>query len=156
MVESMIVTKGLTKNYGKNRGVFDMNLDIKRGEVFGIVGVNGAGKTTTLRILMGFLKSSRGKATIKGKDVWKESAALKRIVGYVPGEIAFPDTKSGQTFLKMQLELLRQKRQNNARVNQLIQLLKIDTTADIKRMSIGSFWSDLCFSRDCLCGVRYL
>ncbi|HEM5311278.1 TPA: ATP-binding cassette domain-containing protein [Streptococcus suis] len=137
MVESMIVTKGLTKNYGKNRGVFDMNLDIKRGEVFGIVGVNGAGKTTTLRILMGFLKSSRGKVTIKGKDVWKESAALKRIIGYVPGEIAFPDTKSGQTFLKMQLELLRQKSQNNARVNHLIQLLKIDTTADIKRMSKG-------------------
>lgn len=133
----MITIDNLTKDYGENRGIFNMNLRIKEGEVFGIVGVNGAGKTTTLRMLMGFIKPTMGRAYITGKDAWKESATVKSYVGYVPGEIAFPDTKSGQTFLKLQMDLLREKAIKSQRVNELIQKLKIDTTADIKRMSKG-------------------
>lgn len=133
----MITIDNLTKDYGEKRGIFNMNLRIKEGEVFGIVGVNGAGKTTTLRMLMGFIKPTMGRAYITGKDTWKESATVKSYVGYVPGEIAFPDTKSGQTFLKLQMDLLREKAIKSQRVNELIQKLKIDTTADIKRMSKG-------------------
>ena len=137
MAKEMITIDNLTKDYGENRGIFNMNLRIKEGEVFGIVGVNGAGKTTTLRMLMGFIKPTMGRAYITGKDTWKESATVKSYVGYVPGEIAFPDTKSGQTFLKLQMDLLREKAIKSQRVNELIQKLKIDTTADIKRMSKG-------------------
>lgn len=133
----MITIDNLTKDYGEKRGIFNMNLRIKEGEVFGIVGVNGAGKTTTLRMLMDFIKPTMGRAYITGKDTWKESATVKSYVGYVPGEIAFPDTKSGQTFLKLQMDLLREKAIKSQRVNELIQKLKIDTTADIKRMSKG-------------------
>lgn len=132
----MIKTNGLTKDYGKGRGIFDLNLEISKGEVFGLVGINGAGKTTLLRLLMGFLKPSKGMATIHDRDSWKSAAELKKYIGYVPGEIAFPDTKSGQTFLKMQMELLKMSR-HDQHVNELIQKLKIDTTADIKRMSKG-------------------
>ena len=137
MAKEMITIDNLTKDYGEKRGIFNMNLRIKEGEVFGIVGVNGAGKTTTLRMLMGFIKPTMGRAYITGKDTWKESATVKSYVGYVPGEIAFPDTKSGQTFLKLQMDLLREKAIKSQRVNELIQKLKIDTTADIKRMSKG-------------------
>lgn len=137
MVKNMIVIDNLTKDYGSGRGVFNMNLQIKQGEVFGLVGVNGAGKTTTFRMLMGFIKANNGNAQIDGFDVWKNASTIKNYVGYVPGEIAFPDTRSGQTFLKLQLDLLHQKAHENQKVNDLIQKLKIDTTADIKRMSKG-------------------
>ncbi|MCY7186769.1 ABC transporter ATP-binding protein [Streptococcus gallolyticus] len=136
-MENIIKIQHLSKDYGQGRGIFDMNLNIHKGEVFGLVGVNGAGKTTTLRLLMGFLKASQGEAEIAGLNVWKEASKIKSFVGYVPGEIAFPDTKSGQSFLKLQLDLLGEKSKNNRRVNELIQKLKIDTTADIKRMSKG-------------------
>lgn len=133
----MITIKDLTKDYGQHRGIFNVNLTIRKGEVFGLVGVNGAGKTTMLRLLMGFLKADQGSATIAGIDVWKKADSVKKKVGYVPGEIAFPDTKSGKTFLKLQLDLLKGKQKYNKRINALIQKLKIDTTADIKRMSKG-------------------
>lgn len=137
MAKDMIVIDNLTKDYGSGRGVFNMDLQIKQGEVFGLVGVNGAGKTTTFRMLMGFIKANNGNAQIDGFDVWKNASTIKNYVGYVPGEIAFPDTRSGQTFLKLQLDLLHQKAHENQKVNDLIQKLKIDTTADIKRMSKG-------------------
>lgn len=137
MAKNMIVIDNLTKDYGSGRGVFNMDLQIKQGEVFGLVGVNGAGKTTTFRMLMGFIKANNGNAQIDGLDIWKNASTIKNYVGYVPGEIAFPDTRSGQTFLKLQLDLLHQKAHENQKVNDLIQKLKIDTTADIKRMSKG-------------------
>ncbi|GAB6885310.1 hypothetical protein B279_04750 [Streptococcus equinus ATCC 33317] len=136
-MKNMITLKHLSKDYGNGKGIFDVTVNIRKGEVFGIVGVNGAGKTTTLRLLMGFLKASEGRAQIAGLDVWKDAAEIKKLVGYVPGEIAFPDTKSGQTFLKLQLDLLKEQKKHNKRVNELIQKLKIDLTADIKRMSKG-------------------
>ena len=86
---SMIEIKNITKDYGQGRGIFDVNLSIKQGEVFGFVGTNGAGKTTTIRHLMGFLKPQSGSARIKGLDCWENSAEIKKMVGYIPGEIAF-------------------------------------------------------------------
>lgn len=135
MQKPIIQLANLTKDYHHHRGVFGLNLSIKSGEVFGIVGENGAGKTTTLRMLMGFIKPSAGKAIIQGKDAWHDAAEIKSLVGYVPGEIAFPDTKSGTTFIKTQLELL--KASHDEFVNELIDRFKIDLTADLKRMSKG-------------------
>lgn len=125
----------LTKDYGQGKGIFNINLNINTGETLGIVGINGAGKTTTLRELMGFIKPDRGQAIIDEKNAWSQAAELKGNIGYVPGEIAFPDTKTGQTFLHTQMSLLKMR--DHRRVNQLIQRFKIDTTANIKRMSKG-------------------
>lgn len=132
---AMVETKQLSKNYKRNRGVHGMNMTIKQGEVVGIVGKNGAGKTTTMRMLMGFIRPSEGSAAIRGMDTWAKAANVKSLVGYVPGEIAFPDTKSGATFLQNELALLRANK--NAYVNELIQRFKIDLTADLRRMSKG-------------------
>jgi ABC-2 type transport system ATP-binding protein len=67
-MNSYISIKNLTKDYGEGRGIFDISIDIKKGQTIGIVGVNGAGKTTLLRCLMGFLKPTSGSATINNLD----------------------------------------------------------------------------------------
>ena len=64
-----IRTHGLTKDYGRGRGLFDLDLEVAEGEVFGYLGPNGAGKSTTIRLLMGFIHASRGSATVLGLDI---------------------------------------------------------------------------------------
>jgi len=132
---SLIEIKNLTKDYGDGRGVFDVSLEIKKGEVFGFVGTNGAGKTTTIRHMMGFLKPQSGSAAINGLDCWSDSAKIKKLVGYVPGEIAFPDAPTGNDFLKRQAEVLGLKDMSYA--ESIIKKLQLDPTANLKRMSKG-------------------
>ena len=131
----IIEIKNMTKDYGEGRGIFDINISVKKGEIFGFVGTNGAGKTTTIRHLMGFLKPQKGSATIKGLDCWKDSAQIKKYIGYIPGEIAFPDAPTGIEFLKRQAELLGIKDMSYA--ENLIKRLQLDPTANLKRMSKG-------------------
>ena len=82
-----IITEGLTKDYGRGRGLFDLDLEVEEGEVFGYLGPNGAGKSTTIRLLMGFIHATRGSASILGHDAVTESVEVKRLVGYMPGEL---------------------------------------------------------------------
>ncbi|MBA2372553.1 MAG: ABC transporter ATP-binding protein [Chloroflexi bacterium] len=82
-----IATHLLTKDYGSGRGIFDLDLVIDRGEVFGFLGPNGAGKTTTIRQLMGLVRPSRGSAEIFGLDCQRDSVEVKRHIGYLPGEL---------------------------------------------------------------------
>jgi ABC-2 type transport system ATP-binding protein len=82
-----IEAEGLTKDYGNGRGIFDLDLTVADGEVFGFLGPNGAGKTTTIRQLMGLTHPTRGSARIFGLDCDRDSVAVKRKVGYCPGEL---------------------------------------------------------------------
>jgi len=82
-----IETRELTKDYGNGHGIFDLDIQVAEGEVFGFLGPNGAGKTTTLKMLMGLIHATRGGATIFGLDADRDSVALKRRTGYVPGEL---------------------------------------------------------------------
>jgi ABC-2 type transport system ATP-binding protein len=92
-----ITARGLTKDYGQGRGLFDLDLDVARGEVFGFIGPNGAGKTTTIRLLMGLIRPDRGHATLLGLDAQRDSIAVKRRVGYLPGELPrFPGMTAGE------------------------------------------------------------
>ncbi|HSW94877.1 MAG TPA: ABC transporter ATP-binding protein [Patescibacteria group bacterium] len=84
---SAIHTQMLTKDYGAGRGIFDLDLDVAEGEVFGFLGPNGAGKTTTIKLLMGLSHATRGAASIFGLDVDRDAVAVKKRVGYVPGEL---------------------------------------------------------------------
>jgi ABC-2 type transport system ATP-binding protein len=91
-----VACRGLTKDYGQGHGLFDLDLDIPRGEAFGFVGPNGAGKTTTIRLLMDLIRPDRGSATILGLDCRRDSREVKRRVGYLPGELpAFPGVTAG-------------------------------------------------------------
>lgn len=103
---SYIEVQNVTKDYGNSKGIFDISFNIEKGEMFGFVGTNGAGKTTTIRHLLGFSKPDKGKITIKGLNPWKDSEKLMKYIGYIPGEIAFPDLKSGTDVIKSQAEFL--------------------------------------------------
>ncbi|HEV2013015.1 MAG TPA: ABC transporter ATP-binding protein [Candidatus Dormibacteraeota bacterium] len=82
-----IETSGLSKDYGKGRGLFDLSLQVEEGEVLGYLGPNGAGKTTTIRLLMGLIHPTAGSASIFGLDGQRQAVEIKRYVGYVPGEL---------------------------------------------------------------------
>lgn len=77
---------GLSKFYGKARGIENINLEINEGEIFGFIGPNGAGKSTTIRILMNMIFPSGGSARIMGMDVIKETKKIKTMVGYIPSD----------------------------------------------------------------------
>ncbi|WP_039042947.1 ABC transporter ATP-binding protein [Sporosarcina sp. ZBG7A] len=132
---AMIELQNVMKDYGDNRGIFNINLSIELGEAFGFIGTNGAGKTTTIRHLMGFLKPNSGTVKIKNRDAWHDAAETKQWVGYIPGEIAFPDVKTGWQFIHQQAELLQLTDLSFA--NQLIERLQLDPSVNIKRMSKG-------------------
>lgn len=125
----------LTKDYGEGRGVFNINLSVSKGEMVGFVGTNGSGKTTTIRSLLGFIKPTSGKTYVDGKESWTNASEIAKLVGYVPGEIAFPDLAAGTEFLKCQAEFLGLKDMSYA--NELIKKLQLDPRANLKRMSKG-------------------
>ena len=87
MKDLAVQTQGLTKDYGIGRGILDLDLSVAVGEVFGFLGPNGAGKTTTIRLLMGLIHATSGSARIFGLDSDRDSVAVKRNVGYCPGEL---------------------------------------------------------------------
>jgi len=93
----LIEVAGLTKGYGRARGIADVSFEVREGEVFGFLGPNGAGKTTTMRLLMALLHPDAGSARIAGLDCWRRSVDIKRVVGYLPGELALdPNLTGGQ------------------------------------------------------------
>lgn len=100
---AVIQTQGLTKRYGRGDSaapaLADLDLDVREGEIFGFLGPNGAGKSTTIRLLLGFLHPTAGRATVLGHDVGRDSVAIRRQVGYLPGGIAFWDGLTGARLL---------------------------------------------------------
>jgi ABC-2 type transport system ATP-binding protein len=94
---ALIDVAGLTKRYGRKRGIIDVSFQVADGEVFGFLGPNGAGKTTTMRLLMALLFPDSGNARIAGLDCWRQSIEVKRMLGYLPGELALdPNLTGGQ------------------------------------------------------------
>ena len=134
--EDVIVKiENVTKDYGKGRGIFDINLEIRRGQTLGYCGTNGAGKTTTLRHIMGFLRPDKGTVRVFGLDPYKNSEKIMKKIGYLPGEIAFPLVENGSQFLEIQAELTGQKDMSKA--ERIINMMQLDPTANIRRMSKG-------------------
>lgn len=132
---SLIELENLTKDYGSGRGIFDIDLKIEQGEMVGFVGTNGSGKTTTIRSMLGFIKPTSGTATVGGLTSWENSSEILKNIGYVPGEIAFPDLKTGVKFLKSQAEFLGVTDMTYA--DELVERLQLDPRANLKRMSKG-------------------
>ncbi len=97
---NVVHTEGLTRFYGKRRGILDVSLDVKRGEVFGYLGPNGAGKTTTIRVLLNLIRPSRGRAELFGLDVTRHSVETKRRIGYLPGELSLYENLTGADLLR--------------------------------------------------------
>ncbi len=94
MMDTVIETQGLTKRYGSQVAVNGLNLQIRRGEIFGFLGPNGAGKTTTFLMLLGLSEPTAGTARVCGYDPTREALRVKRVVGYLPENVGFYDDMS--------------------------------------------------------------
>lgn len=132
---AVLKVEHLTKDYGENKGIFDVSFEIEQGEVFGFLGPNGAGKTTTIRHLLGFSKPQSGKTSILGLNAWKKPKEIQRKLGYLPGEIAFPSDMKGTQFIKYIADMRGLTDMKKA--NKLIKQFELDPSGDIKRMSKG-------------------
>jgi len=98
---SIIATESLARYYGKRVGIEDVSLDIPEGALYGFLGPNGAGKTTTIRVLLGFLRASRGRATVFGLDCWRATDRVKADVGYLPGDLRLYPWMTGTDALRI-------------------------------------------------------
>lgn len=98
-MDSAIQTINLTKTYGKNRGIQDVNLDIRKGEVFGFLGPNGAGKSTALRTLLGLMKPTSGQCLIMGIDPHVDPVGAMHNVGSLPTEFSLEDRSTGRSLV---------------------------------------------------------
>jgi ABC-2 type transport system ATP-binding protein len=92
---NVIETERLTKSYGKQRGIIEVDLAVGQGEVFGFLGPNGAGKTTTIRTLLDLIRPTSGKASVFGIESSADPVAIHRRIGYIPGEFALYDRLTG-------------------------------------------------------------
>lgn len=135
-MSAVIELQGLTKDYGKGRGIFDVSFSVEQGEVFGFLGPNGAGKTTTMRHLMGFIKPDAGRAYLRGKPCFSDRASIQRSLGYLPGEIACMDEMTGKGFLEFMARMkgLTDRR----RMDELVEYFELDPARKIRKMSKGT------------------
>jgi ABC-2 type transport system ATP-binding protein len=101
----LIVTQGLTKFYGQVVAVDSLAVEVRRGEVYGLLGPNGSGKTTTIRLFLGLLRPTAGWAKVGGFDCWRQSLDVRQLVGYLPGELRMYGSMSGLATLKLLCEL---------------------------------------------------
>lgn len=132
---SIIKINKATKKYGLNKGIFNLDLKVEKGEVFGLLGPNGAGKTTTIRHLLGFAKLDSGSMNIENKDTWKESALVLKNVGYLPAEISFPENLTGLELINYIGKLRGMK--NFDKSKKLLEHFDLNPNSKLKRMSKG-------------------
>ena len=125
----------LTKNYGHNRGVFDVSIKVHKGECYGYLGPNGAGKSTTIRHIMGFCKPEKGSVKIFGVDCFGNNDEMLKKVGFLPSESNLPACANGWELIYMMQDLRGER--NQERLKYLLQFFKVDPNQEIKGMSVG-------------------
>ena len=132
----MIVTQGLSKVYGQNVALADLDLEVRQGEVFGLLGPNGSGKTTTIRLLLGLLRPTSGRASVGGHDSWTRSLEVRDMVSYLPGELRLIGSMSGLGLLKF-LASLRGGAGLDRAVAIAEQVMKLDLRRKVRAYSTG-------------------
>lgn len=147
---TMINVNNLTMEYKAGKGVFDIDFQMQKGDVYGFLGPNGAGKTTTIRCLLGFMKPSKGDCAISDKDCFTAATRLSLDIGYIPGETSFPSGMTGKDFLNFVASVRAEeakrrgvkderltKAAQTVRMNAFIRLFELDIRPKIKTMSKG-------------------
>lgn len=136
MKENVIEINHLTKNYGKNRGIIDVSLEVKQGDIFGFLGPNGAGKSTTIRSMLGFLKPNAGSVSILGMDSVRNHEQILKEVGYMPSEAWFYDSMRVGDVIKYAADVRGIDCRSEAEM--LCERLKVDIKKKIKQLSLGN------------------
>jgi ABC-2 type transport system ATP-binding protein len=135
-VGDAIRTEGLTKYYGRNRGIAELELAVRPGQVFGFLGPNGAGKTTTIRLLLDLIRPTGGRAEVLGLDTRSHRLEIRRRVGYLSGELALYENLTGGELLEYIANLrgLRDRRL----AGELCQRLDLDPAHHVHDLSRGN------------------
>lgn len=128
--------RGLTKNYGRARGIVDLDLSVEEGAFFGFIGPNGAGKSTTIRILLGLIRADRGSAKIFGKDIASSQTAILARTGYLPSEAVFYSGMKVKDVIRLSADL-RQK-DCGKEAQKLCERLDLDTSKKVEQLSFGN------------------
>lgn len=131
-----IQIRKLTKYYGKNRGIIELDLTVKKGEFFGFIGPNGAGKSTTIRTMLGLISPTGGNAQIFGMDVVKKKQDILRKVGYLPSESSFYPGMKVKEVLKLSADL--RKKACSEETKLLCDRMQLDTTRKVEELSFGN------------------
>ncbi len=135
-VPNAITLSSLTKSYGKARGVIDLDLEVRTGEVFGFLGPNGAGKTTTIRTLLDLIRPTSGTATVLGLDTQQHSLQIRTRTGYLPGELALYEEMHVGDSLEYFCAL--RGGAGSGRIQELSDQFELDLTRKIKDLSSGN------------------
>lgn len=134
-----IETKKLTKSYGKERGIVDLDLSIEEGEFFGFIGPNGSGKSTTIRTLLGLIFPSSGTATVFGKDISKFGPEIREQIGYLPSEVFYYDNMRAIDLLRYSASFYKlDKSHTDKKINDLASQLNLDLNKKIDNLSYGN------------------
>lgn len=131
-----IQTDGLTKFYGRSRGIIELDLEVHEGEFYGFIGPNGAGKSTTIRILMGLIHKTRGSARILGKNISKEKEQILSVTGYLPSEAVFYPDMRGRDLIRLSADLRRKDCRKTS--SDLCERLQLDPSRRISELSFGN------------------
>jgi len=131
-----IETDRLTKYYGKDRGIIDLNLKINEGEIFGFIGPNGSGKTTTIRLFLSLLFPTSGSGKIFHYDIAKDGPRIKKIVGFIPTEVNYYENMTVKELIEYSARFY--KISLDHRFNQLVDALDLDLSRKIDDLSMGN------------------
>lgn len=133
---TVLKVSNLTKSFGNFMALNNVNLEVKKGEVYGFIGPNGAGKSTTIRVLLGILKATSGEVKIFGKDAWKNAVEIHKRIAYVPGDVnLWPNLTGGEV-----IDLFVKLRGSNhkSRREELIKKFDLDPTKKCRTYSKGN------------------
>ncbi|MCC5581676.1 ABC transporter ATP-binding protein [Microtetraspora sp. AC03309] len=131
---AVVRTEGLTKFYGRRRGLHDLDLEIQPGEVFGYLGPNGAGKTTTIRLLLDVIRPTSGRAEVLGLD--PRDSRVRARIGYLPGELALEGREKARTYLEFMASVRGGLRRG--RIDELAERLEADLSVRMGELSKGN------------------
>ena len=131
-----IEINNLSKYYGKNRGVLDIDLTVREGEIFGFIGPNGAGKSTTIRTMLNLISPTKGDIKIFGMDSVKESDKIAQHIGYLPSEVFYYDDMKVKELLNYSASFY--KKDCSERIRALSELLELDLNRKIEDLSYGN------------------
>lgn len=134
-MEAINITN-LTKSYGKSRGIKNVNLEIKEGEIYGFIGPNGAGKSTTIKTLLNFIFPTSGSAKILGKDIVSESKLIKEFTSYVPSEVRYYSDVKVKDILNYAASFFDY--YDDQYLNELCSELEVELDKKIEELSLGN------------------
>ncbi len=136
MTGPAVLTESLTRSYGARRGIEGLDLSVPAGSLFGFLGPNGSGKTTAIRVLLGFLRPTSGRARVLGMDPWRDSPRIKAEVGYLPGDLRLYPWLTGAAALRLFGAIRRRDLEREGR--ELAERFDLDLEVKAREMSRGT------------------